>query len=71
MLGLFVEIYSRHRNPRDGVPEPPRAVAFGQPVTYTSPDSIIRTTPDLEEQRAGGLDATRTPHTPRARPTVR
>ena len=59
MLGLFVEIYTRHRNPRgpgDGVPEPARAAH----VTYTSPDSIIRTTPDLESQR--------TPHTPRARP---
>ena len=64
MLGLFVEIYERHRNPRDGVPEPPRAGAWGP-----SPDSIIRTaTPDLEEQRARGLDAVRTPHTPRARP---
>ena len=64
MLGLFVEIYERHRNPRDGMPEPPRAVALGP-----SPDSIIRTaTPDLEEQRARGLDAVRTPHTPRALP---
>ena len=52
MLGLFVDIYERHRNPRDGVAE-----------TYQSPDSVIRTTPDLESPRTP-----RTPRTPRSRP---
>ena len=47
MLGLFVEIYERHRNPRDGAAE-----------TYQSPNSVIRTTPDLESPR--------TPRTPPA-----